>query len=138
MTSDLPQDCRILSLPVHGDSRGSLVALEADRHIPFAISRVFYIFGTGENVERGHHAHHTNCEMAVAVRGSCVMTLDDGGSTVDVLLDDPSKGLTIAPMIWRVMKDFTPDCVLLVLTDAPYDEADYIRDYDAFLHLARA
>lgn len=138
MISELPKDCRLIPLPVHGDSRGSLVALESDRHIPFAISRVFYIYATGDKVERGHHAHHTNSEVAVAVSGSCIMSLDDGNSTVDVRLDHPSKGLTIAPMIWRVMKDFTPDCILLVLTDAPYDEADYIRDYDAFLHLARA
>jgi dTDP-4-dehydrorhamnose 3,5-epimerase len=34
------------------------------------------------------------------------------------------------------MTDFSPDCVLLVLADAVYDEADYMRDYDDFLATA--
>ena len=31
------------------------------------------------------------------------------------------------------MKNFTPDCVLVVLASEHYDENDYIRDYDMFL-----
>ena len=31
------------------------------------------------------------------------------------------------------MKNFTPDCVLVVLASEHYDESDYIRDYDKFL-----
>ncbi len=33
-------------LRVLGDERGSLVALEAARDVPFSIARVYYIFGT--------------------------------------------------------------------------------------------
>lgn len=138
MTDDLLHGCRLIPLTVRGDSRGSLVAIESEKDAPFALSRVFYIFGTDQQQERGHHAHRAISELAVAVSGSCTMTLDDGARSVDVRLDNPSKGLTIAPMIWRVMSDFSPDCVLMVLTDAPYDEADYIRDYDAFKALATA
>jgi dTDP-4-dehydrorhamnose 3,5-epimerase len=39
-------------------------------------------------------------------------------------------------MVWHEMDDFTPDCVLMVLADAPYDEADYIRDHGEFMRLA--
>ena len=31
------------------------------------------------------------------------------------------------------MKDFSPDCVLVVLASEHYDESDYIRDYYKFL-----
>lgn len=31
------------------------------------------------------------------------------------------------------MKDFSEDCVLVVLASEHYDESDYIRDYDKFL-----
>ncbi|MBF4437841.1 WxcM-like domain-containing protein, partial [Vibrio anguillarum] len=41
--------------------------------------------------------------------------------------------LFIDSFVWREMFDFSEDCVLLVLADKFYDEADYIRDYDAFL-----
>jgi dTDP-4-dehydrorhamnose 3,5-epimerase len=40
-------------------------------------------------------------------------------------------------MVWHEMHDFSPDCVLLVLADAHYDEADYIRDYTSFMELKR-
>jgi hypothetical protein len=66
------------------------------------------------------------------------MLLDDGASRVKVRIDDPETGLTLGPMIWREMTDFSPDCVLMVLADAAYDEADYIRDYAEFLAMARA
>jgi dTDP-4-dehydrorhamnose 3,5-epimerase len=36
-------------------------------------------------------------------------------------------------MVWHEMSDFSADCVLMVVADAPYDEADYIRDYGEFL-----
>ncbi len=31
------------------------------------------------------------------------------------------------------MKNFSEDCILLVLASEYYDESDYIRDYDEFL-----
>jgi hypothetical protein len=48
-------------------------------------------------------------------------------------LCQPNQGLYINKMIWREMHNFSPDCVLLVLASAVYDEADYIRQYDVFL-----
>jgi hypothetical protein len=123
-------------LTVRGDARGSLVALEGGRDLPFAIARVYYVFGTTAGVDRGRHAHHHLRQLAVAVAGSCTMLLDDGRQRVSVRLDNPATGLTMGPMIWREMTDFSPDCVLLVLADAVYDEADYMRDYDDFLAIA--
>jgi dTDP-4-dehydrorhamnose 3,5-epimerase len=52
-------------------------------------------------------------------------------------LDSPEQGIEIGPMIWREMHDFSPDCVVAVLADAPYDEADYIRDHSAFAELTK-
>ena len=47
----------LIDLPVLGDERGSLVALEGNRNIPFEIKRVYYIYGTQKGVARGFHAH---------------------------------------------------------------------------------
>ena len=133
MTDDLLPGCRIVPLTVRGDDRGSLVAIEGGRDLPFAIARVYYVFGTTVGVDRGCHAHHHLRQLAIAVAGGCTMLLDDGVQRVRVRLDDAAKGLTMGPLIWREMTDFSPDCVLMVLADAVYDEADYIRDYDEFL-----
>lgn len=117
-----------------GDDRGSLVVVETQQDLPFELKRVYYIFGTKEGVERGFHAHKNLQQVAVAVRGSCTMVLDDGHEKVEVLLNNPTQGLYIGSMIWRVMKNFSEDCVLLVFADQHYAESDYIRSYDDFLN----
>lgn len=116
-----------------GDDRGHLVAVESGNSIPFDIQRVYYIYETAEGVDRGFHAHKALQQVAVAISGSCDMVLDDGADKVTVHLNSPTEGLFIGPGMWRVMSNFSKDCVLLVFADAHYDESDYIRDYDAFI-----
>ena len=138
MTDSLPKGCRLIPLALRGDERGRLVAIEGLSDVPFAIARVYYVYATTPGTTRGLHAHRALNQLAVAVAGSCTMLLDDGAGQVEVRLDDPATGLTLPPMVWHEMKDFSPHCVLMVLADAVYDEADYIRDYGAFLTMARA
>lgn len=123
-----------LQFTVRGDERGSLVALESFREeVPFEIKRVYYIFGTDPKAVRGKHAHYALKQVLVCVAGSCDILLDDGKGRSTVRLDNPAKGLYIEGLIYHEMLNFSPDCVLLVLADAPYDEKDYIRDYQQFL-----
>jgi dTDP-4-dehydrorhamnose 3,5-epimerase-like enzyme len=129
---------QFLQLQTHGDERGSLIALEEGKNIPFEVKRVYYMFETGEGVRRGFHAHKSLKQVAIAVRGSCRFMLDDGREKIDVRLDDPCQGLLIESFIWREMYEFTPDCVLMVLADNFYDEADYVRDYATFLAMVTA
>lgn len=129
--------CELVSLAVRGDHRGSLIALEGrSADVPFDIARVYYVFATAPGIERGFHAHHALNQMAIAISGSCTIHFDDGNEKRSVRLDRPDIAVTIPPMVWHEMHDFSADCVLLVLTDAQYDEADYIRDYDLFVRLA--
>jgi len=116
-----------------GDERGSLVALEGNKSVPFDIKRVYYIFGTKEGVSRGFHAHRNLKQVVVCVTGSCRFVLDNGKSREEIILDSAATGLVIEDLTWREMHDFSQDCVLLVLASEYYDEADYIRDYQKFL-----
>ncbi|WP_333804619.1 sugar 3,4-ketoisomerase [Sulfurospirillum sp.] len=124
---------KLISFKTLGDERGSLIALEADYNAPFHIQRVYYIFDTKNGVVRGSHAHIDLKQIAIAVKGSCVFVLDDGITKEEILLDNPNKGLFIEGLIWRDMKNFSEDCVLLVVANKHYDETDYIRDYNKFL-----
>lgn len=126
-----------IPLEAHGDQRGALVALESQRNIPFEIKRIYYIYATRQGVSRGFHAHTNLRQMVICLAGSCRMLLDDGHQRHNIHLNDPSKGLLLEGIVWREMHDFSPDCVLLVLADQHYDETEYIRDYSAFLELAR-
>ena len=121
-----------IDFPPLGDDRGSLVALEGDKTVPFDIKRVYYIFDTKQGVSRGFHAHKNLEQVAICVRGSCRMVLDDGSNRVDAILDSPIKGIYIGNLVWREMHEFSEDCVLLVLASEHYDESDYIRDYQDF------
>lgn len=122
-----------IDFPALGDERGSLVALEAEKSVPFAIKRVYYIFGTKAGVSRGFHAHKKLQQVAICITGSCRMILDDGQQRSEVLLNSPNKGLVIGDLVWREMHEFSKDCVLLVLASEHYDESDYIRNFDDFI-----
>lgn len=123
---------RLIPLQIHGDDRGSLIALEEKKNIPFDVKRIYYLFGTKKDVRRGFHAHRELTQLVIAVRGSCRFLLDDGTEKTTLFLDNSAQGLLINSCIWREMYDFSEDCVLLVLADKIYDESDYIRDYDQF------
>ncbi|MEM8420396.1 FdtA/QdtA family cupin domain-containing protein [Morganella morganii] len=116
-----------------GDDRGSLISLEQNKNIPFEIKRIYYIFGTKENVSRGFHAHRNLQQVAVCLSGSCRFVLDNGEKREEIILNSPDKGLYINNYMWREMHDFSPDCVLIVLASDFYLESDYIRNYDDFL-----
>ena len=127
-----------VEFPPLGDDRGSLVALEANETIPFDIKRVYYLFGTNQDVTRGLHAHLALKQVMLCVTGSCKVLLDDGVVRETIVLDSPTKGLLVEGLLWREMSQFSPDCVLLVIASEHYDESDYIRDYDQFRRVSKS
>ncbi|MCF8780298.1 FdtA/QdtA family cupin domain-containing protein [Vibrio sp. IRLE0018] len=126
-----------IQFPVIGDERGNLVALERNKEIPFDIRRVYYLFGMQSDLPRGFHAHKELIQVAVCLKGSCDILMDDGNDKQVVTLNYPDKGLVIDTMQWHEMDNFSDDCVLLVLASDVYNENDYIRDYSEFLREAR-
>ena len=125
----------IIDFEYLGDDRGSLVALEGNRSVPFDIKRVYYIYSTKEGVSRGFHAHHNLKQVAVCLAGSSRFVLDDGKEKEEVILDNAVKGLLVDNFIWHEMYDLSSDCVLMVLASDYYNESDYIRDYQTFLKI---
>ncbi|WP_019156101.1 sugar 3,4-ketoisomerase [Robertmurraya massiliosenegalensis] len=127
----------VVNFSEYSDDRGCLVSIEENIHIPFAIKRVYYIFGNKQNLTRGGHAHKELKQVLICVSGSCTIMLDDGLDKREFHLSSPNQGLLIERFIWREMKDFSKDCVLLVLADAYYKAEDYVRSYDDFINLVR-
>ena len=128
---------KLVDFKTLGDERGSLIAIEEWYNAHFDIKRVYYIFDTKEGVERGFHAHINLKQICIAVKGSCTFVLDNGKKREEIKLDNPNQGLLIEGLIWREMKNFSSDCVLVVLASEHYDESDYIRDYDKFLKVVK-
>jgi hypothetical protein len=38
----------------------------------------------------------------------------------------------MAPWIWHELTDFSPEAAVLVVASTLFDEAEYLRDYEAF------
>ena len=131
-------EIKIFDFQEHGDERGTLIALEEMKNIPFEIKRVYYMYDTKHGVRRGFHAHKCLKQVLICVKGSCTILLDNGHEKNEVVLDTPNKGLYIESAIWREMFDFSDDAVLMVLASELYDEADYIRDYDDFIEYVKS
>jgi len=125
-------DMKLIKFQSHGDERGSLVAIEHGKEIPFDVKRIYYLYNTKLDVARGFHAHKQLKQILIAVNGSCTIILDDGEQRKSVELNNPDEGLFIDSFVWREMHNFSKDCTLLVLANSHYDESDYIRDYNEF------
>lgn len=128
-------EIKYIKLPVL-DSRknGKLSFMESNKDIPFEIKRIYYIYSI-ENLKiiRGYHAHKTLRQVIFCLHGSFVLELDDGYEKKEIFLDAPNKGVLIDSNIWRNMKCFSKNVVIMVVASDYYDEKDYIRSYDKFM-----
>ena len=125
-------DCRLLQLPKIEDRRGNLTFVEANRHVPFPIARVYYLYDVPGGAERGGHAHKGLHQFMIAMSGSFDVKIDDGLRKATYHLNRSYSGLYLCPMIWREIDNFSGGSVCLVLASEKFDEADYFRDYSAF------
>jgi hypothetical protein len=131
-------DCRVIELPVIHAADGNLTFVEEQRHVPFEIARVYYMYDVPGGATRGGHAHKELEQLIIAMSGSFEVVLDDGAERKNVTLNRSHFGLYLAPMIWRELVNFSSGSVGMVLASAHFDEADYYRDYEEFRAAAGA
>ena len=127
---------RILQLPRIHDPRGNLTFAQGGAQLPFDLKRAYWIYDVPAGEERGGHSHHEQMELVIAVGGSFSVNLFDGLSWKTYMLNKPFEGLLIPSGVGRTLDDFSSGSVCLVLTSNYFDEADYVRDFDEFRHLA--
>lgn len=132
------EECKPIELPVVEDPQGDLAFAEAESHIPFPIARVFYVYDVPAEAARGGHAHLALEQAVFCLSGRMEMVVDDGKQRRTFVLDDPRRGVYVPPMLWHDLGGFAAGTVYLAFASAPFDEADYIRDYDEFLSALRA
>lgn len=129
---NVTEQCRVLNFADLGDERGKLVVVEGSKDIPFKIERVFYIYGSDNDVIRGQHANRESEFVLINVGGTSKVRIDNGHSEAVIELNKPMMGLYIPTMVWKDMYDFSDDSILLVLASTHYDGSEYIRDYEEY------
>ena len=123
----------LIAFPKITDPRGNLTVAQALTDVPFAIKRAYWVYDVPGGECRGGHAHKACKEVLIALSGSFHVTVDNGEERKTVLLNHPYQGLLIDTDVWRTLDDFSSGAVCLVLASEPFDEDDYIREYDDFL-----
>src|SRR5262245_27437156 len=91
------QDCKVVDLNQISDARGNLTVVEGERHIPFEIKRVYYIYDVRAGSQRAGHVHKQLFQFLIATSGSFDVHLDDGFEKWTVDLNRPYLGLLISP-----------------------------------------
>jgi dTDP-4-dehydrorhamnose 3,5-epimerase-like enzyme len=125
------REVRLVDIPTVSDSRGRLSVLEEGAAVPFEIRRVFFMHHM--EADRGGHAHRDTEQVVLAAAGSFRITLTDAKSSLTYVLDDPSRGVYMPPMVYVTLTDFSPGAVCLVLASTIYDMSRSIRTYEDFL-----
>ena len=129
--------CKIIDLPRIFDNRGNLTFIEANRHVPFEIKRVYYLYDVPGGSTRGGHAHRRLEQFIIAAMGSFDVILDDGSERKRFHLNRSYYGIYIPTMIWRELDNFSSGSVCLVLASELYNKEDYIYDYETFKKMAK-
>jgi hypothetical protein len=125
--------CRLTELPKIADPRGNLTFIESNRHVPFTIQRVFYLYDVPGGADRAGHALRTCHQFLIAMSGSFDIILYNGKEKERIHLNRSYYGLHIPPMVWREIDNFSSGSVCLALASELYDPCDYIREYSDFL-----
>ena len=125
-------DCNILHLRRIHDRAGNITPVENNIHIPFGVQRVYYLYDIPGGESRAAHGHKDLEQFIVAASGGFDITIDDGINKKTIQLNRPYLGLHIKPGIWRDISNFSSGAICLVLASLPYNEGDYIRDYQEF------
>jgi hypothetical protein len=130
-------DCRLIDLPKIRDERGNLTFIEGERHVPFEVRRVFYLYDVPGGSLRAGHALKSCHQFVIAISGSFDVSLDDGTLRRKFHLNRSHYGLYITPLTWREIDNFSSNSVCLVLASTPYSEGDYYRTYEGFTSAVR-
>jgi len=123
---------RVVLLNSFNDVRGCLLPMEFGHMCPFTPQRVFTVTGVPKGTRRGGHAHKWTEQLLVCIAGRIGYELQDGEDKVSGELR-PNQCIWIPRMIWDSQVFYSTKDVLLVLCNLPYDEKDYIRDFDEYL-----
>jgi UDP-2-acetamido-3-amino-2,3-dideoxy-glucuronate N-acetyltransferase len=122
-------DCSpfLTQLKIVVDDKGGLLIGEFTA-LPFSPKRLFIQWGATAETTRGHHAHLSCWQILFPISGCINVDLEFCGGKKSFILDEPSLGLVIPPLVWATQTLLSGSAKLLVLASETFDENDYIRD----------
>jgi hypothetical protein len=110
----------------------SLSSLEFSS-LPFAPKRVYWIQDFTPQAVRGNHSHKELTQIFIMLSGYMTLEIFEGASSTKYEISRSTPPLIVPPGTWRIMSEASSDALLFVIADKPYEELDYIRDWDEYL-----
>jgi len=133
MNLSIDEYCCFVDIPQIVDERGCLSFIEFEKAAGFLVKRCYWIYNIPKGATRGGHAHKNLSQLLVALRGSLDIEIDNGKEKRILTLDDPRRGLVIKGVIWRDIRNFKDEPIMVAFVSDNYEESDYIRNYEDFL-----
>ena len=127
------EKAQIVQFPKFLDERGNLSVVESQKQVPFRFRRCYWIYDVPGGELRGSHAFKNQHEVIVALSGSFDAVIHDGKEEKRYSLSRSYYGLYLPPMHYRTLDNFSTNSLALVISSTPYEEDDYIYDYEDFL-----
>lgn len=115
------------------DKRQGVLRVFEFSQIPFSVKRVFSVDGAYAGSIRGRHAHRVCNQLISCVRGKVKLVCDDGVGKIEIELTPSSQAVLVPAGVWAEQEYLMNGSVIIVFCDQPYDEGDYLRDYEEFL-----
>lgn len=127
---------QLVNIPEFVDSNGTLIKVESHIETTFDIKRFFQIIASEGDI-RGYHAHLKYSQFMFCSLGKIELNCEDGYEKRNFILDSPTTGILVPPLIWSHQKYLKENSILNVLSDGEYNENEYIRNYDQFIKIVK-
>jgi dTDP-4-dehydrorhamnose 3,5-epimerase-like enzyme len=114
-----------------------LIRVFESSNIPFSVKRVFTVLNSEVGTSRGKHAHKVCNQLICCVSGGVRLICDDGSRKEEINMTPMSQGVLVPAGTWAEQLCLKEGSVIIVFCDQPYDESDYLRDYQQFLEFAK-
>ena len=120
-------------IKIIGDDRGVLSVIDF-ANLPFIPQRMFYIRYVPDGTIRGQHAHKKCSQIFIHISGTIDITVKEinGSISCNRMKELSPSYIIVEPMEWVELKFIGVNGCILVLCSHPYDEDDYIRDFNEF------
>lgn len=99
--------------------------------LPHPVKRIFFI-SPDIKMTKGNHAHLDCWQTLVCVKGQVNILSDDGANKKSFSLLSYGDAVTVPPGIW-CSQEYQACSSIMVMCSHPYNEDDYIRDYEQFI-----
>jgi hypothetical protein len=117
----------------HSDPESASLFVFEYSKLPWQPLRMYLLQDFVDGTTRGNHAHKTLSQIIVMVSGTIDLVIYRGEESFTYNLSRESGEILLSPGTWRVFSNASPDAVVLVLADSPYDESDYLRNWEDYL-----